>query len=166
MTPEAELRAFFDIAVQRALPSHVVPAHLPAPPKGRTVVVGAGKASAAMAFALEEAWPPDAPLCGLVITRYGHVPPAGSPRRGAIMVAEARHPVPDDAGVRATQQMLGYLKGLTADDLVISLISGGASALMIAPAEGLTLADKQAVNESLLASGAPISQMNIVRKHL
>jgi hydroxypyruvate reductase len=166
VTPEAELRALFDIAVQRALPSHVVPAHLPAPPKGRTVVIGAGKASAAMAFALEEAWPMDAPLSGLVITRYGHVPPTLSPRRGAIMVAEARHPVPDSAGVAATQNMLGHLQGLTEDDLVIALISGGASALMVAPAEGLTLADKQAVNAALLAPGAPISQMNIVRKHL
>lgn len=166
MTPEAELRALFDIAVQRALPSHVVPAHLPAPPKGRTVVIGAGKASAAMAFALEEAWPKDAPLSGLVITRYGHVPPTLSPRRGAIMIAEARHPVPDVAGVAATQNMLGHLQGLTEDDLVIALMSGGASALMVAPAEGLTLADKQAVNAALLASGAPISQMNIVRKHL
>ena len=97
MTPEAELRALFDIAVQRALPDRVLPAHLPAPPKGRTVVVGAGKASAAMALVLEEAWPAGSPLSGLVITRYGHVPPAASPRRGAIRIVEARHPVPDAA---------------------------------------------------------------------
>jgi glycerate 2-kinase len=101
-----------------------------------------------------------------VITRYGHVPPALSPRRGAIKVAEARLPAPDDAGVRATQQLLGDVNRLTADGLVISLISGGASDLMIAPGEGLTLADKLAVNEALLASGAPISQMNNVRNHL
>jgi glycerate 2-kinase len=166
VTPESELRALFDIAVQRALPGRVLPAHLPTPPKGRTVVVGAGKASAAMALVLEEVWPAGAPLSGLVITRYGHVPPAASPRRGAIRIVEARHPVPDAAGEVATQEMLSCLHGMTQDDLVIAVISGGASALMIAPAEGLSLADKQAVNAALLASGAPISQMNIVRKHL
>lgn len=166
MTPEAQLWALFDAAVRRALPHRVLPAHLPAPPKGRTVVVGAGKAAAAMAFALGEAWPTDAPLSGMVITRYGHVPWSAKPPRDAILIAEARHPVPDEAGVAATEKMLGYLKGLTEDDLVIALISGGASALMVAPAEGLTLADKQTVNAALLASGAPISQMNIVRKHL
>lgn len=166
MTPDALLRALFDRAVQRALPGHLLPGHLPAPPKGRTIVVGAGKAAAAMAFALEEAWPATAPLSGLVITRYGHVPQSTAPRRGAIVIAEARHPVPDAAGVTATARMLGHLQGLTEDDLVIALISGGASALMVAPAERLTLADKQAVNAALLASGAPISQMNTVRKHL
>ena len=166
MTPDALLRALFDRAVQRALPGHLLPGHLPAPPKGRTIVVGAGKAAAAMAFALEEAWPATAPLSGLVITRYGHVPQSTSPRREAIVIAEARHPVLDAAGVTATARILGDLQGLTEDDLVIALISGGASALMVAPAERLTLADKQAVNAALLASGAPISQMNTVRKHL
>ena len=166
MTPEAVLRALFDRAVERALPRHVLPAHLPQPPKGRTVVVGAGKAAAAMAFALEDLWPAHAPLSGLVITRYGHVPFLPSPQRGTIAVAEARHPVPDQAGLKATAEMLGLLDGLTEDDLVIALISGGASALMVAPAEGVTLADKQSINGALLASGAPISQMNIVRKHL
>lgn len=100
------------------------------------------------------------------IARYGHIPATTSPRRGAIKIAEARHPVPAEASVTATRQMLGYLKGLTEDDFVIALISGGASALMITPAEGLMLADKQAVNAVLLASRAPIAQMNIVRKHL
>ena len=166
MTPEALLRALFDRAVERAMPGHLLPGHLPAPPKGRTVVVGAGKAAAAMAFAVDEAWPVAAPLSGLVVTRYGHVPRATAARRGAIAIAEARHPVPDAAGVAATAQMLGHLQGLTEDDLVIALISGGASALMVSPTEGLTLADKQAVNAGLLASGAPISQMNVVRKHL
>lgn len=166
MTPEALLRALFDKAVERALPGHLLPGHLPAPPKGRTVVVGAGKAAAAMAFAVEEAWPAAAPLTGLVVTRYGHILKSTAPRRGAIVIAEARHPVPDAASVAATSQMLGHLQGLTEDDLVIALISGGASALMVAPAKGLTLSDKQAVNASLLASGAPISQMNVVRKHL
>ena len=166
MTHEALLRALFDKAVERALPSHLLAGHLPAPPKGRTVVVGAGKAAAAMAFAVEEAWPVAAPLSGLVVTRNGHIPKSTASQRGAIVIAEARHPVPDATGVAATVQMLGHLHGLTEDDLVIALISGGASALMVAPVEGLTLADKQAVNAGLLASGAPISQMNVVRKHL
>lgn len=107
-----------------------------------------------------------APLSGLVVTRNGHIPKSTASQRGAIVIAEARHPVPDATGVAATVQMLGHLQGLTEDDLVIALISGGASALMVAPVEGLTLADKQAVNAGLLASGAPISQMNVVRKHL
>jgi glycerate-2-kinase len=109
VTPEALLRALFDRAVERALPGHLLPGHLPASPKGRTVVVGAGKA-AAMAFAVEEAWPVAARLSGLVVTRYGHVPKATAPLRGAIVIAEARHPVPYAADVAATAQMLDHLQ--------------------------------------------------------
>ncbi len=160
------LRALYRLAVERALPSHCLPPHLPPPPQGRTVVIGAGKAAAAMAQAVEAHWPPDAPLSGLVITRYHHTPPrpAGIPAR--ITVREAAHPVPDAAGLAATQEMLSVLQGLTADDLVLCLMSGGASALLTAPAEGLTLEDKQRINRELLLSGAHIGEMNCVRKHL
>ena len=160
------LRALYRLAVERALPAHCLPPHLPAPPQGRTVVIGAGKAAAAMAQAVEAHWPADAPLSGLVITRYHHTPPrpAGLPAR--ITVREAAHPVPDAAGLAATAEMLGVLQGLTADDLVLCLMSGGASALLTAPAEGLTLEDKQRINRELLLSGAHIGEMNCVRKHL
>lgn len=166
MTPEprALLRQLYDAAVARALPGRVLAAHLPPPPQGRTVVLGAGKAGGAMAQALEAAWPAEAPLTGLVITRYGHVPPGWRPRR--LEVVEAAHPVPDAAGLAATERLLALTRGLTADDLVICLISGGGSALLSLPAPGLTLADKQAVNRALLASGASIGEMNCVRKHL
>ena len=139
---------------------------LPPPPQGRTVVLGAGKAAGAMAHALEAAWPADAPLGGLVITRYGHVPPrpAGVPQR--VEIAEAAHPVPDAAGTQAAARLLALAEGLTADDLVLCLISGGGSALLTLPAEGLTLADKQRINRELLASGAGIHDMNVLRKHL
>lgn len=156
--PAAFLRALFARAVEAADPMRFVPAHLPARPEGRVLVVGAGKASARMAEAVEAAW---GPCEGLVVTRYGH----GRPLRG-IEVAEAAHPVPDRAGEAATARMLGLLRGLSPDDLVLALISGGASALLVRPAEGVGLADKQAVNAALLASGAPISDMNVVRKHL
>lgn len=162
--PRALLRRLYDTAVARALPGELLAAHLPAPPKGRTLVLGAGKAGGAMAQALEAAWPADAPLSGLVITRYGHVPPAWRPRR--LEVVEAAHPVPDAAGLAASQRLLALTRGLTADDLVVCLISGGGSALLSLPAPGLTLADKQAVNRALLASGASIAEMNGVRKHL
>lgn len=153
------LRAMFDTAVASADPHRVLAAHLPAPPAGRTVVVGAGKSAASMAAALEAAWP--GPLEGVVVTGYGHAVPTQR-----IRVIESRHPVPDansEAGARAVLQAV---QKLSADDLVIVLMSGGASALMELPAEGLTLADLQAVNAALLASGAPISAMNAVRKHL
>lgn len=163
--PAEILRALFDRAVSRALPELVVPEHLPSPPKGRTVVVGAGKASAAMAKVVEEAWPTEAPISGLVITRFGHVP-EGTNKNGAIEIVEARHPVPDDSGVAATKRMLDLLEGLSTDDLVITLISGGASALLVAPAEGISLEEKQAITAALLASGAPIGAINTVRKHL
>ena len=160
------LRQLFDVAVQRAQPWHNLAAYLPAPPKGRTVVVGAGKAGGAMVHALEAAWPADAPLSGLVVTRYGHTPerPAGVPAR--IEVVEASHPVPDEAGMEAAQRILSLVQGLSADDLVLCLISGGGSALLTLPAEGLSLADKQGINQHLLLSGANITEMNCVRKHL
>ena len=149
----------FDAAVAAAQPGLCVPTHLPDPPKGRTVVVGAGKASAAMAQALEAHW--QGPLDGLVVTRYGHGVPCER-----IEIVEAAHPVPDAAGLDAAERILDLVSGLSADDLVIALISGGGSSLLTLPAPGLTLADKQAVNAALLQSGAPIEAMNCVRKHL
>lgn len=157
--PRELLRALFTAAVDAADPARIVAAALPPRPAGRTVVVGAGKASAAMARALEAAW--DGPLEGLVITRYGHAVPCER-----IRIVEAAHPRPDEAGLDATRDMLAMLDGLGPDDLVIALISGGGSALMVAPAGGVTLADKQAINDALLASGAAISEINTVRKHL
>jgi len=153
------MRAMFDAAVAAADPAKIVPADLPAPPRGRTIVVGAGKASAAMARAFEQAWP--GPLSGLVVTRYGHAVPSER-----IEIVEAAHPVPDANGERAAMRMLDVVKDLTEDDLVVALISGGGSALLAAPAPGVTLADKQAINRALLASGASIDEMNCVRKHL
>ncbi|WP_372656896.1 glycerate kinase [Hydrogenophaga sp.] len=164
--PRALLRQLFDVAVQRALPLHNTAAFLPAPPKGRTLVLGAGKAGGAMAQAVEALWPADAPLSGLVVTRYGHIPerPQGLPAR--IEVVEAAHPVPDAAGLDAAQRILQLTQGLTADDLVLCLISGGGSSLLTLPCEGLSLEDKQRVNRQLLESGANILEMNTVRKHL
>jgi len=166
--PRALLRHLFDVAVARAQPAQVLPAHLPAPPRGRTLVLGAGKAAAAMAAAVEAAWPAGAPLSGLVVTRYGHAAEGGAGSSGParIEVVEAAHPVPDAAGERASRRMLALASGLSADDLVLCLISGGGSALLSLPAPGLTLADKQAVNRALLASGAAIDEMNCLRKHL
>ncbi len=164
--PRGFLRALFDAAVQRALPQAVTAPFLPAPPKGRTLVLGAGKAGGAMAAAVDALWPTDAPISGLVVTRYGHVPPAYQARPGRIDVVEAAHPVPDDAGRRAAQRIVELTRGLTADDLVLCLISGGGSALLSLPAEGVTFEDKQAINRALLASGAAIDEMNCVRKHL
>lgn len=157
--PRALLRAMFDAAIAAAQPALCLPPHLPPPPKGRTLVIGAGKASAAMARALEDHW--DGPLEGLVVTRYGYSVPC---RR--IEIVEAAHPVPDAAGLRATERIAERVRGLGPDDLVIALISGGGSSLLVAPGEGLTLADKQAVNAALLRSGATISEMNVVRRHL
>lgn len=153
------LRAMFAAAVEAALPERVLPPHLPSPPKGRTIVLGAGKASAAMARAVEDHWP--GPLEGLVVTRYGHGVPCQR-----IEIVEASHPVPDAAGRDAARRILELARSAGPDDLVLCLISGGGSALLALPAEGLTLEDKQAVNKALLASGADIGQMNIVRKHL
>lgn len=171
--PQAFLRYLFDVAVRRALPMHNMADWLPSPPhpsRGRTLVLGAGKAAGAMAQAVESLWPshagPDAPLSGLVVTRYGHTPPRprGVPQR--IEVLEAAHPVPDAAGVEAARRMLALTEGLTEHDLVLCLVSGGGSALLTLPCEGLTLADKQRINRQLLDSGASIAEMNTVRKHL
>jgi len=170
LDPRVLLLALYDAAVQRALPAHNTAAFLPPPPKGRTVVLGAGKAGGAMAAAVDALWPRHAPLSGLVVTRYDHVPPAYKAilqeNAGRIDVVEAAHPVPDEAGVRAAQRVVQLTQGLTADDLVLCLISGGGSALLSMPAAGLTLADKQAINKALLKSGAAIDEMNCVRKHL
>ena len=168
--PRAFLRALFDAAVAQALPGPSLAHFLPPPPKGRTLVVGAGKAGGAMAAALEALWPRDAPMSGLVVTRYGAVPPAfAALQAGAgtrIEVVEAAHPVPDDAGRRAAARILGLAEGVGADDLVICLVSGGASSLLALPADGVDMAAKQAINSALLKSGAAIDEMNCVRKHL
>jgi glycerate 2-kinase len=164
--PREFLRSLYDAAVQRALPAHNTARYLPAPPRGRTLVLGAGKAGGAMAQAVDALWPQDAPLSGLVVTRYDHVPPAYKASPGRIEVVEASHPVPDAAGERAARRIIDLTQGLTADDLVMCLISGGASALLSLPAEGLSLEDKRAVNKALLNSGAAIDEMNCVRKHL
>ena len=164
--PQTVLRQLYDVAVQRALPLHNTAAHLPPPPKGRTLVLGAGKAGGAMAQAVEALWPQHAPLSGLVVTRYGHTPPRPEGLPARIEVVEASHPVPDAAGLQAAERILALTQGLTADDLVLCLISGGGSALLTLPAEGLSLEDKQSINRQLLASGANIAEMNCVRKHL
>ena len=155
----ALLRRMFDAAIASAQPARCLPPHLPEPPRGRTIVIGAGKASAAMAAALEAHWP--GPLEGLVVTRYGYAVPCSR-----IEIVEAAHPVPDAAGLGASQRIRALVAGLTRDDLVIALVSGGGSALLVAPADGLTLQDKQDVNAALLRSGATISEMNCVRRHL
>ena len=164
--PREFLRSLYDAAVARALPAQNTARYLPPPPKGRTLVLGAGKAGGAMAAAVDALWPQDAPLSGLVVTRYEHVPPAYKAKPGRIEVVEASHPVPDAAGERAAQRILELTQGLTADDLVLCLISGGASALLSLPAPGLGLEDKRAINKALLNSGAAIDEMNCVRKHL
>ena len=157
--PRGLLGRMFAAAVAAAQPALRVPACLPAPPKGRTVVIGAGKASAAMAQALERHWA--GPLTGLVVTRYGYAVPCER-----IRIVEAAHPVPDAAGMEAARQVLLAVRGLGADDLVICLVSGGGSALLPLPGEGVSLEDKQAVNRALLASGAGIGEMNCLRRHL
>lgn len=156
----AALRTLFDAAISAADPRKVLAQHLPPRPKDRCIVVGCGKSAAVMAAALEDAWP-DVQLEGTVVTRYEHAVPT---RR--IEVIEASHPVPDANSETGARRLLQRVHGLRADDLVIALISGGGSALCAAPAEGLSLADKQAVNRALLACGANISEMNCLRKHL
>lgn len=153
------LRRMFDAAIAAAQPALCVPPLLPPAPKGRLVVIGAGKASAAMARAVEQHWP--GPLSGLVVTRYGYAVPCER-----IEIVEAAHPVPDAAGEKAAARLLQTVQGLGADDLVLCLISGGGSALLPLPLPGLTLADLQALNQALLASGASITEMNCVRRHL
>ncbi|HVZ46369.1 MAG TPA: glycerate kinase [Ramlibacter sp.] len=164
--PHAFLEHLYRAAVQRALPLHNTARFLPPPPRGRTVVLGAGKAAGAMVHAVEALWPPDAPLSGLAVTRYGHTPPRPVGLTQRVEIVEAAHPVPDAAGLDAARRILALAQGLTADDLVLCLISGGGSALLTLPAEGLTLEDKQRVNRQLLESGANIAEMNCVRKHL
>jgi hydroxypyruvate reductase len=164
--PAQFLRQLFDAAVARAQPLLNMPDGLPEVPRGRTLVLGAGKAAGAMAHALEALWPADAPLSGMVVTRYHHTPPRPAGLTQRIEVLEASHPVPDAAGLKASERMMALCQGLTADDLVICLVSGGGSALLTLPAEGLTLADKQQINRALLESGANILEMNTVRKHL
>jgi len=157
--PAEFLTALFETAVRAADPRAMLAAHLPAKPKGRVIVVGAGKAAASMAAAVEAAW--EGPIEGLVVTRYDH----GLPTR-AIEVIEASHPVPDAAGTEAAKRILALVQGLTADDLVLCLISGGGSALLALPAPGVDLADKKALTSALLKSGAAIDEINTVRKHL
>ena len=157
--PKSLLRGLLDAAFASALPARCLPAHLPQPPAGRTVVIGAGKAAAAMARAVEEHW--QGPLEGLVVTRYGHRVPTD-----AVEVVEAAHPVPDAGGRAAAARILALAEGLGPDDLALCLISGGGSALLTLPAPGVALADKQAVTGALLRSGAAIGEINCVRKHL
>jgi glycerate 2-kinase len=160
------LQHLYAVAVRRALPLHTMGQFLPPPPKGRTVVVGAGKAAGAMAHALEQLWPQDAPLSGIVVTRYGHTPPRPQGLAQRIEILESSHPVPDAAGLEAAERIMALPQGLTEDDLVLCLISGGGSASLTLPAEGMTLQDKQRVNQALLECGASIGEMNCVRKHL
>ena len=156
---ETRLRRMLDAAIAAASPASVIAAHLPPAPVGRTIVLGAGKAAAAMAQEVEQHMA--GPVGGLVVTRYGHAVPCQR-----IEVVEAAHPVPDAAGSEAAGRMLRLAEAAGPDDLVLCLISGGASALLGLPAPGISLADKQALNRALLASGADIGQMNTVRKHL
>ncbi|RVD20790.1 glycerate kinase [Mesorhizobium sp. M4B.F.Ca.ET.017.02.2.1] len=157
--PKSFLTSIFNAAVAAADPERTIRDHLPARPKGRTIVIGAGKGSAQMAAAFEKVW--DGLIDGLVVTRYGY-----GAKCERIEIIEAAHPVPDAAGLEASRRLLDKVRGLTVDDLVVALISGGGSALLPSPAPGLTLVDEIAVNEALLASGAPIAAMNTIRKHV
>jgi glycerate 2-kinase len=159
VNPRDLLQRMFAAAIEAAQPSHCIPPHLPAPPVGRLIVIGAGKASAAMARAVEDNWP--GPLSGLVVTRYGYAVPCTR-----IEIVEAAHPVPDAAGLAAAKRIRELVGNLSADDTVLCLISGGGSSLLALPLAGITLEDKQAVNRELLKSGASISEMNCVRRHL
>jgi len=158
-TARALLVQMFQAAIASAQPAVCIPRHLPDPPRGRLIVIGAGKASAAMARTVEQHWP--GPLSGLVVTRYGYAVPCER-----IEIVEAAHPVPDEAGLRAAQRMLERVRALSEDDLVLCLISGGGSSLLPLPATGLTLHLKQTVSRSLLTCGATIGEMNCVRRHL
>ena len=154
----ALLTSMFDAAIEAADPLASLKAHLPEKPKGRTVVIGAGKGAAQMAAAFEQLW--DGPLSGVIVTRYGYAAPCQH-----VKVLEASHPVPDEAGLAASAALFDAVRDLSADDLVVALVCGGGSSLLPSPPEGLTLADEQALNEALLASGAPIGAMNAIRKH-
>lgn len=157
--PRQLLRQMFDAAILAAQPEHCIPRFMPEAPAGRTIVIGAGKASAEMARALEKHWPGE--LSGVVVTRYGYAVPCER-----IEILEAAHPVPDQAGLDAAERILQTVQGLNEDDLVICLISGGGSALLPLPGTGITLEDKQAISRELLRSGANIAEMNCVRRHL
>src|SRR3954467_7077570 len=161
VTPRELLLGSFKAAVAAADPLQIVPQHLPSPPKGRTLVVGAGKAAASMALAVEQHWPAGAALEGTVITRYAH-----GLLTNRISVIEAGHPVPDEAGETAAKRIFDGVKRLTKDDLLLALVSGGGSSLLSLPVESVSMADLKAVTRELLASGAPIQDMNTVRKHL
>lgn len=161
MSPLDLLLGSFHAALAAADPLKIVGAHLPSPPKGRTLVVGAGKAAAAMALAVEQHWPAGAPLDGLVITRYQH-----GLLTNRITVIEAGHPVPDDAGKKAAREILRRVKALTPNDLLLVLVSGGGSSLLTLPVDGITMDDIKILTKQLLMSGAPIQDMNVVRKHL
>lgn len=164
--PQSFLRQLLDVAVRRASPADALASVLPEPPAGRTVVVGAGKAAGAMAHALDALWPASSRLTGIVVTRYGHTPPRPTNALQRIEVVEASHPVPDEAGQAAARRIIESVRGLEAQDLVICLISGGGSALLSLPADGLSFKEKQQINEALLLCGASIDEMNCVRKHL
>jgi len=161
VNPRELLLGSFRAALAVADPLRIVPPHLPPPPEGRTVVVGAGKAAGAMALAVEDHWPAASRLEGVVITRYGH----GLPTR-RIRVVEAGHPVPDEHGEAAARETLELARSLGPDDLLLALVSGGGSSLLALPVPGVPMADLKAVTRALLASGAPIQDMNTVRKHL
>ncbi|MGB8599983.1 MAG: glycerate-2-kinase family protein, partial [Burkholderiales bacterium] len=161
MSPHELLLQSFHAALGAADPLKIIPAHLPAPPKGRTLVVGAGKAAAAMAKAVEDHWPVDKPLEGLVITRYGHSLPTKK-----ILVIEAGHPVPDESGEQAAREIFNAVKSLGENDLLLALISGGGSSLMSLPVSGVSMADLKSATKDLLNCGATIQEINTIRKHL
>jgi len=161
MNPRDYLLESFLVAVKAADPAHIIPQHLPSPPKGRTLVVGAGKAVAAMALAVENAWPPFAQLDGIVVTRYGHKLPTEK-----IKVIEAGHPVPDENGEQASREILSAVKALKSEDLLLCLFSGGGSSLLSLPIDGISLQDLKEVTKQLLRCGASIQEINTVRKHL
>ena len=161
----ALLKQSYAAAVAAADPLQIVPAHLPPPPKGKTLVVGAGKAGASMAKAVEQLWPEDAPLEGLMITRYAHGY-SGAEALKRITVVEAGHPVPDESGETAAREIMGRVQALGPDDLLLALVSGGGSALLSLPVDGISMADLKATTRELLNCGAPIQDMNTVRKHI
>ncbi|MBX9894507.1 MAG: glycerate kinase [Nitrosomonas sp.] len=161
MNPREYLLESFSVAVKAADPAHIVPRYLPQPPRGRTFVVGAGKASAAMAAAVEAAWPDAALLDGIVVTRYGHALPTRTVR-----IVEAGHPIPDENGEQAAREILAAVKTLTSEDLLLCLFSGGGSSLLPLPVDGISLQDLQTMTKLLLQCGATIQEINIVRKHL
>jgi hydroxypyruvate reductase len=165
MDPEALMKSAFAAAVAAADPLRIVPPFLPAPPRGRTLAVGAGKAAASMARAVELHWPDAAPLEGLMITRYAHGY-AGEAAARRIRVVEAGHPVPDESGETAAREIADLVRSLGPDDLLLALVSGGGSSLLALPVEGVSMADLKATTRELLACGAPIQDMNVVRKHL